>query len=206
MGREGNPFLGDLPQPRQGEHLKPAGIGEYGPIPPYKLVQPPHLTHHAVSWAQVEVIGVGQLNLTAQFLQVKGGHRPLDSPLGAHIHKYRGLHRAVRAGKLPPPGRALGFDYSKHSILLTASDTTTSAPLASQGGAAGFFTPASAQYWAWLPIAPSLHLFVSSSLLILPGPAPPRQARRPDSPASSHFGNKISFLAKSSGKFHLFMV
>ena len=107
-------LLLDLPQRGQGEHLESAAVGEHGAIPVHKLVKSPQLLDHLVAGAQVEVIGVGQLNLTADVLQVVGGYRPLDGPLGAYVHEHRGLGRAVRAGKHAPAGAALLLDYFKH--------------------------------------------------------------------------------------------
>ena len=76
------------------------------------------LLDHLVAGAQVEMVGIGQLDLTADVLQIVGGHRPLDGPLGAHIHEHRGLGRTVRAGKHAPAGAALLLDHFKHKKLL----------------------------------------------------------------------------------------
>ena len=103
MGGEGHPRLGDLPQPGQGKHLKAAAVGEHRAVPLHKAVQPPHLPDHPVPRGpQVQMVGVGQLHLTADLLQIVGGHRPLDGPLGAHVHKDRGLDSAVGTGKIAP--------------------------------------------------------------------------------------------------------
>jgi len=114
MGGEGHPRLGDLPQPGQGKHLKAAAVGEHRAVPLHKAVQPPHLPDHPVPGAQVQMVGVGQLHLTADLLQIVGGHRPLDGPLGAHVHKDRGLDSAVGTGKYAPAGVPLGLDHFKH--------------------------------------------------------------------------------------------
>ena len=106
---EGHALLLDLLQTGQGEHLKAAAVGEHGAVPPHELVQAAHVPHHPVAGAQMQVIGVGQLDLTAQLFQVKGVYRAFNSPLGAHVHKHRGLGRAVGAGKHPPPGLPLRF-------------------------------------------------------------------------------------------------
>ena len=61
------------------------------------------------------MVGVAQLNLTANFPKVKGVHAALDGGLGAHVHKDRGLDlAAVGAGKAAPAGAALGFQHFKH--------------------------------------------------------------------------------------------
>ena len=68
-----------------------------------------HGLYHRVPGAQMEMIGVAQLHLGADLLQIRRTKGPFNGPLGTHVHKYRGLHRAVGAGKLPPPGQALGL-------------------------------------------------------------------------------------------------
>ena len=60
------------------------------------------------------MIGVGQLDLTAQRLQVVGGDRPLDGPLGPDIHKNRGLGSSMGAGEHATPGPALRLQDLKH--------------------------------------------------------------------------------------------
>ena len=81
-------------------------------------MQAAHLPHHLVAGAQVKVVGVGQLYLTADLLQIVGRHRTLDGPLGAHVHEHRRLHRAVGAGKDTPAGLSLCFQTSNTSKLL----------------------------------------------------------------------------------------
>ena len=115
VGGKGDSLLLDLAQAGQGEHLEPAGVGEDRAVPPHELVQAAHLAHHLVAGAQVEVVGVGQLHLAADLLQIQGGYRPLDGPLGAHVHEHRRLHRAVGAGEHAPPGLPLCFQDFKHS-------------------------------------------------------------------------------------------
>ena len=63
------------------------------------------------------MVGIGKLHLTADVFQVLGAQRAFDRALGADIHKYRGLHSAVGAGKLTPPGVALLLFQFKHSYL-----------------------------------------------------------------------------------------
>ena len=115
VGGEGHALLLDLPQAGQGEHLKSAAVGEHGAIPAHHLMQAAQLLHHLVAGTQVQMIGIGQLHLTADLLQVKGGYRALDGTLGADVHKYRGLHSAVWASKHAASGAALGFDHFKHN-------------------------------------------------------------------------------------------
>ena len=89
-------------------------VGQDRAVPPHEPVQAAHLPHHLVAGAQVKVVGVGQLYLTADLLQIVGRHRTLDGPLGAHVHEHRRLHRAVGAGKDTPAGLSLCFQDFKH--------------------------------------------------------------------------------------------
>ena len=76
------------------------------------------LWQQIVARAQMQVVGVGQLHLAADVLQVLGTEGALDGPLGAYIHKNRGLDRAVGAGKFAPAGLPLRFDHLKHRLPL----------------------------------------------------------------------------------------
>ena len=119
MAGKGDALLGDLPQAGQGENLEAAGVREDGTVPVHEPVQAAHLPHHVVAGAQMQVIGVGQLDLAAQIVKVEGVHAALDGGLGAHVHEYRRLHRAaVGTAELAPPGPALFFDYFEHSFSL----------------------------------------------------------------------------------------
>ena len=109
MGGKGDSLLLNLPQPGQGEHLESPAVGEHGAVPVHEFVEPAHLADHFVPGTKMQMVGVGQLHLTADLLQIVGGYRPLDGPLGTHVHKDRGLDHAVGAGESPPPGPSLLF-------------------------------------------------------------------------------------------------
>ena len=117
MAGEGDALLLDLPQGGQGEDLEAAGVREDGAVPADELVEAAHLPHHLIAGAQVEVIGVGELDLAAHFLQVVGTDTALDGALGADVHEDRGLHgAAVGALEFAPPGLSLGFDDFEHDL------------------------------------------------------------------------------------------
>ena len=109
MGGKVHPLLLDLPQGCQAEHLKSARVRKDGAVPGHEFVQSPHLTYNLVRWPQVQMIGIAQLHLAADVFQVLRAEGALDGPLGAHIHKHRGLHRTMGTGEFPPPGFALCF-------------------------------------------------------------------------------------------------
>ena len=117
MAGEGDALLLDLPQGGQGEDLEAAGVREDGAVPADEFMEASHLPHHLVARAQVEVIGVGELDLAAHLLQIVGADAALDGPLGADIHEDGGLHRAaVGALELTPPGLPLSFDDFEHDL------------------------------------------------------------------------------------------
>ena len=107
MRAEMHPFFLNLTQPCQREHLKTARVRKNGLVPGHEAMQPPQLSHHFVPWTHMQVIGVGQLHLGTDVLQVLRGHRALNGRHGTHIHKYRCLHHPVYGGQTAPLGPAL---------------------------------------------------------------------------------------------------
>ena len=82
-------------------------------------MQASHLADDPVAGPEMEVIGIAQLDLAADFLQVVGGDAALDGRLGAYIHEHRGLdYAAMGTGELAAAGAALGFQYLKHRSSL----------------------------------------------------------------------------------------
>ena len=75
VGGEGDALLLDVPQGGQGEHLEAPGVGEDGAVPGHHLVEPPQGPDHLVPRPEVEVVGVAQLDLTLELLQVQGAER-----------------------------------------------------------------------------------------------------------------------------------
>ena len=83
-------------------------------------MQSTHLPHHVIAGAQVQVVGIGQLDLASQLLQVESIDAPLDGPLRTHVHEHRRLHlAAVGALEFAAPGLAFVFDDLEHSLFLT---------------------------------------------------------------------------------------
>ena len=117
MRGERNAFLLDVAQLRQREHLKSAAVRQDRAVPVHKLMQAAHLLHYIVSRTDVQVVCVGQFDLTTDLLQVMGGQAALDGRLCAHIHKYRGLSRAVGAGEFAAARLSLRFDDFKHFLF-----------------------------------------------------------------------------------------
>ncbi len=109
MGMEGHAFLFNLAQRSQRKNLEPARIGQHGAVPTHELMQPAHLPDNRVTRAHVQMVGVGQLDLTAQRLQIEGVHRAFDGARRADVHKDRRLHQAVGGLELPAAGAPGGF-------------------------------------------------------------------------------------------------
>ena len=98
VGGERDALLGDLPQSRQGKYLEAAGIRQDGAVPVHHLVEPAQGLHHVIPRPEVEMVGIRQLNLALEVLQIVGADRPLDGSLSAYVHKDGGLdHAAVGA-------------------------------------------------------------------------------------------------------------
>ena len=57
------------------------------PIPVHHPVEPTQSLHHVVSGAEVEVIGVAQLDLAFEVLQIVGADGPFDGPLCAGVRR-----------------------------------------------------------------------------------------------------------------------
>ena len=61
-----NALFFDFSQARKGKYLKPAAVGQDRAVPVHKLVEAAHLAHHIVAGAQMQVVRVGKLDLTAE--------------------------------------------------------------------------------------------------------------------------------------------
>ena len=108
----------DLAQLCERKHLKTAGIGQDRTVPGHEFVDAAELAHDFVARAQMQVVGVGELDLCADALQILSAQRTLDRRLRADVHKDRRLDRAVRARKFPAPCRALLFEKFEHNYLI----------------------------------------------------------------------------------------
>ena len=72
MGMKIDTFLLDLSKACQRKHLKSAGIGQDWLIPHHKLMQAAQLPNHFISRSHMKMIGVGQLDLGSDCLQILG--------------------------------------------------------------------------------------------------------------------------------------
>ena len=118
VGGEGDTLLLDLSQRCQTEHLKSPGIRENRSIPGHELMQSTHLPDNLIRGAQMQMVGIAQLHLTADVLQILRTQGSLDGSLCADIHKNRCLHGAMGTGKYAATRLALCFLEFKHSLLL----------------------------------------------------------------------------------------
>ena len=100
-------IFADLSQACQRKYLKSAAVCKYGAVPCHKFMQAAHIPHQFISGSEVQMICVGQLNLTADGLEIRRGERTFYSGSGTDIHEYRRLHSSVRRFKLTSAGAAL---------------------------------------------------------------------------------------------------
>ena len=63
-------FLGNVAQLGKAEHLKSAAVGQDRAVPAGKLVQAAHIGNDLITGTQVEMIGVAQHDLCADFFQI----------------------------------------------------------------------------------------------------------------------------------------
>ena len=118
MGRKVHTFFFNATQRGQGKDLKSAAVRQNRAIPIHKLMQTTHGTDNLVTRTHMQMIGVGQFNLTAQFLQILCGHRTLNGTLCADILENRCLYGAMGTGKFTAAGISFCFQYLKHVIVL----------------------------------------------------------------------------------------
>jgi len=97
---EGHAFIVYLAGLRQREDLEAARIGKQGMRPAHETMQTAQASHHVITGAQVEMIGVGKHQRGAQVLDL-GGRERLDRRLRAHGREDGCEQVAVRCGEDP---------------------------------------------------------------------------------------------------------
>ena len=95
VGVKINALFFNLPQSRQGKHLKSAGIREDRAIPVHKFVQTAKLSDQLVAGTDMEVVGIGKFHLRADRAEIIGRNRALDRRHRADIHENRRLDGSV---------------------------------------------------------------------------------------------------------------
>ena len=73
MRAEFNAFVIDFPQAGQAENLETAAVGQNSPVPVHETVQPAHLADDIDPRPEVEVIGIGEYHLDADFFKMLPG-------------------------------------------------------------------------------------------------------------------------------------
>ena len=114
MGLEVYAFLPNAAQFGKGKHLESAAVGEDGTIPVEELMQTAQLVNHAVAGTDVQMVRVGQLDLTVQIVEIHGGDTALDGGTGAHIHENRRFNGAVYG--LEPSAAGASFFFEKRKF------------------------------------------------------------------------------------------
>jgi hypothetical protein len=88
-------FFGNLTKLRKRKHLESAAVGKYGTVPIHKLMKSTELIDKLVSGTDMKMIGIGKLNLTANFTKILGRDTALNCSASTYVHKYRCLDVAV---------------------------------------------------------------------------------------------------------------
>ena len=104
MGAECHAFFADFAEIVQTKNLEAAGIGENGSIPRHKPVQSAHLPNCVDSWTQIEMVGIGEQNLDAEFLYTSC-ETPLTSKR-SNWHENGRLDFSMGSDELARAGRA----------------------------------------------------------------------------------------------------
>ena len=123
VAAKGDALRVHFPLVGQAEDLVAARIGEQRAIPAHKGVQPAKTLDQLVARPQIEMIGVGQHQLRAAFMEV-ARLQGLDVGLGAHGGKGRHRDGAVGRVKGAQPGQAVGlvqFKSKRHGHFLMRS-------------------------------------------------------------------------------------
>ena len=110
MGVEGDAFLGDLAKFGQAEYLESATVCQDGPGPTGELMKPAHVRYDLIARTQMQMIGVAQHDLCADFFQIKCGKPAFDGGSGGDILESGGLNGTVNGYKFTAAGSALLFD------------------------------------------------------------------------------------------------
>ncbi len=119
VAAKGDALRVHFPLVGQAEDLIAARIGEERAIPAHKGVQPAKALNQLVARPQIEMIGVGQHQLCAAFMEV-ARLQGLDVGLGAHRGKGRHRNGAVGRVKGAQPRQAVGlvqFKSKRHVVI-----------------------------------------------------------------------------------------
>ena len=114
---ERDAIVGELHRVSQREHLETARVGEHGAVIVHKLVNAACFLNQVGTRAHGEMVRVGQLDLTADALQILRRERALDGRLRADIHKHRRLNRTVRRCEFAPARMTVLANQLIHSLL-----------------------------------------------------------------------------------------
>ena len=102
MGVKINALFLYLSKSRQGKYLKTAGIRQNRPVPVHEFMKSAKLLNQLVTGSHVQMVGVGQLYLCSDFLQIVGRYGSLYRPHSSHIHENRCLDSSMDGFHLCP--------------------------------------------------------------------------------------------------------
>ena len=99
VGSELHAFFVDLAELGERKDLETAAVCENGSRPIEKLMDTAHIADNVVARTNVEMIGIGKLDLTADFIKILCGDTALDGRGSAHVHENGSLYRSVNGFK-----------------------------------------------------------------------------------------------------------
>jgi len=103
VGAKGDAVVGDFAEFGEAENLEAAAVGEDGAVPAHELMEAAEFANEAGAGAEVEVVGVAENDLCADFVELSRGGG-FDGGLRADRHEGGGLDRAVGGAEAGAPG------------------------------------------------------------------------------------------------------
>src|SRR5260370_42692343 len=94
MRTEAHSVIGNLAQGGKAKNMIAARIGEYRSVPGHEFVQSAKFADRFMARAKIQMIGISEDNLRAEFFQCFVAQR-LYGSLRAHRHEERSIDRAM---------------------------------------------------------------------------------------------------------------
>src|SRR5699024_4291256 len=101
--------------------------------PAGEFVQATHFSHNFVTGAQMQMVGVAQHDLGADFFQVQGRKSAFDGSSSSNILESRGLHSTVHGNKLTAPSGTFLFNKTVRHESFSPYPIVSSKKVAVQG-------------------------------------------------------------------------
>ena len=102
-------LLGDLAERCQREHLKSTAVSQDRTTPVHEFVKSSHVVNQFITGTNVQMVSIGQLNLTVEIHKLGRRNSALDGGAGSHIHENGSLDIAVYRVKHATAGTTFLF-------------------------------------------------------------------------------------------------